>query len=59
MATVGRLDQLDLSKSLSRKEEAKELGLIGHVVEDGQALEKAHELAGLIAANGPLAVQSA
>ena len=38
--------------------EAKELGLIGHVVEDGQALEKAHELAGLIAANGPLAVQS-
>ena len=39
-------------------EEAKELGLIGHVVEDGRALEKAHELAALIAANGPLAVQS-
>jgi enoyl-CoA hydratase len=38
--------------------EAKELGLIGHVVEDGRALEKAHELAGLIAANGPLAVRS-
>ncbi len=38
--------------------EAKELGLIGHVVPDGHALEKAHELAGQIAANGPLAVQA-
>ena len=39
--------------------EAKELGLIGHVVPDGQALAKAHELADLVAANGPLAVQAA
>lgn len=38
--------------------EAKEIGLIGHVVPDGQALAKAHEIAGLIAANGPLAVQA-
>ena len=38
--------------------EALSLGLIGHVVPDGQALEKAHELAGMIAANGPLAVQA-
>ena len=38
--------------------EAKEVGLIGHVVPDGQALAKAHELAELIAANGPLAVRS-
>jgi enoyl-CoA hydratase len=38
--------------------EAKELGLIGHVVPDGQALTKALELADLIAANGPLAVQA-
>ena len=38
--------------------EAKEIGLIGHVVPDGNALEKAHEIAGLIAANGPLAVQA-
>ncbi|NYI77440.1 crotonase/enoyl-CoA hydratase family protein [Nocardioides panzhihuensis] len=38
--------------------EAKELGLIGHVVPDGTALEKAHELADMIAANGPLAVQA-
>jgi enoyl-CoA hydratase len=38
--------------------EAKELGLIGHVVPDGQALAKAHEIADLVAANGPLAVQA-
>ncbi|WP_232678768.1 crotonase/enoyl-CoA hydratase family protein [Nocardioides sp. R-C-SC26] len=38
--------------------EAKELGLIGHVVPDGGALAKAHELADMIAANGPLAVQA-
>jgi enoyl-CoA hydratase len=38
--------------------EAKELGLIGHVVPDGQALAKAHEIADLICANGPLAVQA-
>ncbi|WP_051132774.1 crotonase/enoyl-CoA hydratase family protein [Nocardia paucivorans] len=38
--------------------EAKEIGLIGHVVPDGTALDKALELAELIAANGPLAVQA-
>jgi enoyl-CoA hydratase len=38
--------------------EAKELGLIGYVVPDGQALAKAHEIADLVAANGPLAVQA-
>ena len=38
--------------------EAKDIGLIGHVVEDGQALTKARELADQIAANGPLAVQA-
>ena len=36
--------------------EAKALGLVGHVVPDGQALGKAREIAGVIAANGPLAV---
>jgi enoyl-CoA hydratase len=41
-----------------RAAEAKEIGLIGHVVPDGQALEKALELAELVAANGPLAVQA-
>jgi enoyl-CoA hydratase len=38
--------------------EAKEIGLIGHVVPDGQALDKAKEIAAMIAANGPLAVQA-
>ncbi|QBJ97167.1 crotonase/enoyl-CoA hydratase family protein [Rhodococcus sp. ABRD24] len=38
--------------------EAKELGLIGHVVPDGQALEKALEIAETISNNGPLAVQA-
>jgi enoyl-CoA hydratase len=37
--------------------EAKEIGLIGHVVPDGQALTKALEIAEVVAANGPLAVQ--
>jgi enoyl-CoA hydratase len=38
--------------------EAKAAGLIGHVVPDGQALDKALELAELIAANGPVAVRA-
>ncbi|MGZ4466042.1 MAG: crotonase/enoyl-CoA hydratase family protein [Nocardioides sp.] len=38
--------------------EAKEIGLIGHVVPDGTALARAHEIADQIAANGPLAVQA-
>ena len=37
--------------------EARQIGLIGHVVPDGQALAKALELADLIAANGPVAVR--
>ena len=35
---------------------ALELGLVGHVVPDGQALDKAMEIAERIASNGPLAV---
>jgi enoyl-CoA hydratase len=38
--------------------EAKEIGLIGHVVPDGHALDRAREIAGTIAANGPLAVEA-
>ena len=38
--------------------EALEMGLIGHVVPDGQALDKALEIAEVIANNGPLAVQA-
>jgi enoyl-CoA hydratase len=39
-------------------EEALRIGLIGHVVPDGEALTRALELAELIAANGPVAVQA-
>ncbi len=38
--------------------EAKEIGLIGYVVPDGTALEKAIEIAEQICANGPLAVEA-
>ena len=39
-------------------EEALRIGLVGYVVDDGQALSKAIEIAELIAANGPVAVQA-
>jgi enoyl-CoA hydratase len=38
--------------------EAKEIGLIGYLVPDGQALTKALEIAEVISNNGPLAVQA-
>jgi enoyl-CoA hydratase len=38
--------------------EALSMGLIGHVVPDGQALDKALEIAAVIAANGPVAVRA-
>jgi enoyl-CoA hydratase len=39
-------------------QEAKELGLIGHVVPDGTALDKAMEIAEVVASNAPLSVQA-
>jgi enoyl-CoA hydratase len=39
-------------------EQAKDIGLIGHVVPDGQALTKALEIAEVIAGNGPLALRA-
>jgi enoyl-CoA hydratase len=39
-------------------DEALSIGLIGHVVPDGQALETALEIAAAIAANGPVAVRA-
>ncbi|MEE8312529.1 MAG: crotonase/enoyl-CoA hydratase family protein [Candidatus Binatia bacterium] len=39
-------------------DQAREYGLIGHVVADGQALTKAREIADRIAENGPVAVRS-
>ena len=38
--------------------EALAVGLIGHVVPDGQALTKAREIAAVVCANGPLAVDA-
>ena len=38
-------------------EEAKSLGLVGHVVEDGKAMDKSMEIAETICQNGPLAVE--
>ncbi len=38
--------------------EALEMGLIGRVVADGEALTVAHQIAEQVAANGPLAVQA-
>jgi enoyl-CoA hydratase len=38
--------------------EALSMGLIGHVVPDGQALPRAMEIASVIAANGPVAVRA-
>ncbi|MCM3885565.1 crotonase/enoyl-CoA hydratase family protein [Frankia sp. R82] len=39
-------------------EEAERIGLIGRVVEDGEALAAAREIADQISANGPLAVEA-
>ena len=50
-------DLLLTGRTISARE-ALEYGLIGHVVPDGTALAKAHELADLISANGPVAVRS-
>ncbi|MHB8464427.1 MAG: crotonase/enoyl-CoA hydratase family protein [Acidimicrobiales bacterium] len=41
-----------------RAPEARDIGLVGYVVPDGQALDKAREVAATIAANGPLAVEA-
>ncbi len=38
--------------------EARNIGLIGHVVPDGQALPRALEIADQVAANGPVAVRA-
>ena len=53
-----RAAELLLCGNHSTAQEAHDLGLVNHVVEDGKALEKALEIAGVINANGPLAVKS-
>lgn len=47
-----------LTGRLIGADEAREYGLIGHVVDEGAALDKALELAETIAGNGPVAVQA-
>ena len=39
-------------------EEALRFGLVGHVVDDGKALEKALEIAKTVSANAPLSIQA-
>ncbi len=41
-----------------KADEALRIGLIGEVVPDGQALSRAREIAEVVAANGPLAVEA-
>ena len=53
-----RAMELLLTGARMSAEEAYQCGLIGRVVDDGQALESAKEWAQLIAANGPFAVQN-
>jgi enoyl-CoA hydratase len=50
-------EMLLTGKTISAQE-AKDVGLIGHVVPDGTALDKAREIADQISENGPLAVQA-
>jgi enoyl-CoA hydratase len=47
-----------LTGRVVKAREAKEIGLVGHVVPAGEALAKAQEIASKIVANGPLAVQA-
>lgn len=50
--------ELLLTGKFISAQEAKDMGLIGHVVPDGTVVEKAQEIATQIAENGPLAVQA-
>ncbi|MCO4744332.1 MAG: crotonase/enoyl-CoA hydratase family protein [Proteobacteria bacterium] len=51
------MDMLLTARRVSA-EEALSFGLIGRVVDDGEALSTAKEIAAMIAANGPIAVQA-
>jgi enoyl-CoA hydratase/carnithine racemase len=51
------MDLLLTAREVSAQE-AKEIGLIGRVVPDGKALDTALEIAEVISANGPLAVEA-
>ncbi|MCA9564720.1 MAG: crotonase/enoyl-CoA hydratase family protein [Myxococcales bacterium] len=51
------MEILLMARPIAAKE-AAEIGLIGRVVPDGDALAEAKRIAGIIASNGPLAVQA-
>ena len=53
---AGRARDLSFLPRRVTAAEALDIGLIGHVVPDGTALDKAYEIAEVIAGNGPLAV---
>ncbi|MCG8592398.1 MAG: crotonase/enoyl-CoA hydratase family protein, partial [Proteobacteria bacterium] len=50
--------ELLLTGRFVEAQEAREIGLVGHVVPEGEALAKAREIATRVAENGPLAVQA-
>ena len=47
-----------LTGEMISAQRAYEIGLIGHVVPDGESLKKAREIADIIASNGPLSVKA-
>jgi enoyl-CoA hydratase len=51
------MDMLLVGEPISGRR-AYEVGLVGHVVADGETLQRARELADRVAANGPLAVRN-
>jgi enoyl-CoA hydratase len=51
------MEMLLMARPISAME-AKEIGLIGRIVPDGQALVEARRIADIIATNGPFAIQS-
>lgn len=53
-----RAAEILLTGEMISAREALDIGLIGHVVPDRQALSKAREIAGKIAENGPLSVKA-
>jgi len=57
IAFTHAMEMLLVGEPLSATEAAR-IGLIGHVVPDGRALDRAREIAAKIAENGPLAVRN-
>jgi enoyl-CoA hydratase len=56
---LGRAVELTLTGAQVKADEALRIGLVTHVVEPGQLMEKARELAGAMASKGPLAIRMA